>query len=1005
MATDLSSSIPPTSPRHTGNFSRMGAWDAEEDAQNLFQKHSVVEIRELEKRARGDIERKKEELRLMVGERYRDLIDAADTIREMKDCSDKVNGSIRTIQGNCKQLYQTHQSRGVSGEVATPSTVNQPKGKFYSVASQMKLLVDTPEKLWNALENHEYLKAAQLYLLAQNIVSSLHIDTGGNNRSKLLTSFPILPQQWSSISHFKDSILQGSRKLLRDYTQSEQTIAECLCAIMFLEDSSPRQVFNEFLLARQVSLQELFHPSQQATGIKIQLCEVARLIMSSLYQTFVLFSSEDATPSESENPPSLLFDTVNKITSRNESSSSEGDLLKQLFGQEFDLTLLRHLPTSVVGFRPRVRSISNFIPADYIQSNCKTWFQKCVEDVKKNLGDFLQYVGTLKGLASIRDAIWELMNPTLEDRASSYHNSLLRQWDAVTDRCLGSSLSLWRELFKDEFVSRSKAILHGQLEAMADSCKTSTTKALEDLASKGSKPDPSVLWERDLSLYVWHESLGDLPAKTGKQFENEATRNEGGLTFKTKACTPVIQGLCGSLNSRLGHILDDAGYFIRFARNDESADVNKSGIQTPQSRQNSFHDHEEGPFDRFGESKTLEDFLQTTCSDAIKNLLSHFNSLLEAHEDELKKYPWEKTRFGAETEELVLAVDRVLLLARLCRGLAENCSNIGELMGEKKEEKSRKTRYQKTSHRKRERLLSNRLQEIKELLKETCTKAFGIWSQWVSTMFQVSFDIFLLHDQNPNSLLSATNWDEIVIDEETESGQKVHSSIYVPSQISSYVTSLLFSLCEEINRVGGHAIDRFILRDLVQGLSDNVLRSYEKLLDRHKDENVIDQNRALQTLFDFRFLSSVFGDRSKSEDNGSYKSRYEKIVETLEDIVDPFDLNVFSPYINSNLNKHLQRCGVLYGVLLNIDKHNQFYGMPQRPGRGPQDQHNVMPIAINPVRFTLLPLSSHHTEKHEPHNKHVDDALDEMRTFNIPFCKHQEFLMKEILLDKANDAC
>ena len=46
------------------------------------------------------------------------------------------------------------------------------------------------------------------------------------------------------------------------------------------------------------------------------------------------------------------------------------------------------------------------------------------------------------------------------------------------------------------------------------------------------------------------------------------------------------------------------------------------------------------------------------------------------------------------------------------------------------------------------------------------------------------------------------------------------------------------------------------------------------------------------------------------QDNSSYKSRFEKIVEELEDIVDPFDLNVFSPYISSNLNKHLQRCGV-----------------------------------------------------------------------------------------------
>jgi hypothetical protein len=36
-----------------------------------------------------------------------------------------------------------------------------------------------------------------------------------------------------------------------------------------------------------------------------------------------------------------------------------------------------------------------------------------MEDVKKSMGGFLQYVGTLKGLASIRDAIWELLNPVI----------------------------------------------------------------------------------------------------------------------------------------------------------------------------------------------------------------------------------------------------------------------------------------------------------------------------------------------------------------------------------------------------------------------------------------------------------------------------------------------------------------------------------------------------------------------------------------------------------------
>ena len=67
---------------------------------------------------------------------------------------------------------------------------------------------------------------------------------------------------------------------------------------------------------------------------------------------------------------------------------------------------------------------------------------------------------------------------------------------------------------------------------------------------------------------------------------------------------------------------------------------------------------EEGPFDRYGQSTTLEDFLQTTCADVIKTLLEYFDSLLETYNNELKKYPWEKSKLGKETEHLVLAVDR-----------------------------------------------------------------------------------------------------------------------------------------------------------------------------------------------------------------------------------------------------------------------------------------------------------------------------------------------------------
>lgn len=40
---------------------------------------------------------------------------------------------------------------------------------------------------------------------------------------------------------------------------SDQAVAEALCAIMLLEDSSPRQALADFLLARKLAIQQLLN--------------------------------------------------------------------------------------------------------------------------------------------------------------------------------------------------------------------------------------------------------------------------------------------------------------------------------------------------------------------------------------------------------------------------------------------------------------------------------------------------------------------------------------------------------------------------------------------------------------------------------------------------------------------------------------------------------------------------------------------------------------------------
>ena len=100
---------------------------------------------------------------------------------------------------------------------------------------------------------------------------------------------------------------------------------------------------------------------------------------------------------------------------------------------------------------------------------------------------------------------------------------------------------------------------------------------------------------------------------------------------------------------------------------------------------------------------------------------------------------------------------------------------------------------------------------------------------------------------------------------------------------------------------------RKLLHELVTSLSHGVLLTHEKLVQEHKSN--LTQNQALQILFDLKFIMSILIGRGEIERSG-FPDRLDQVADTLESCVDPFDLDVFSPHISTNLSRQLQRCGV-----------------------------------------------------------------------------------------------
>ncbi|KAJ8345529.1 hypothetical protein SKAU_G00297220 [Synaphobranchus kaupii] len=108
-------------------------------------------------------------------------------------------------------------------------------------------------------------------------------------------------------------------------------------------------------------------------------------------------------------------------------------------------------------------------------------------------------------------------------------------------------------------------------------------------------------------------------------------------------------------------------------------------------------------------------------------------------------------------------------------------------------------------------------------------EAYRIWSSALSRELVRSFTGALHTDSAGSVLATATNWEELEIQEEAESGSSVTSKIRLPAQPSWYIQSLLFHLCLEVNRVGGHALPKVTLQELLRDCLDQVVTEYEKL--------------------------------------------------------------------------------------------------------------------------------------------------------------------------------
>ncbi|TWW69247.1 Conserved oligomeric [Takifugu flavidus] len=505
----------------------------------LFERYNTEQIRRIERKVRGEIEQKKEELRQMVGERYRDLIDAADTIREMRQCSESVVESVQDMQQYCQTLKQ---GRRLPSSSSSSSLENQQQlqEKFYTMASQIKLLLDIPERIWSAMEASRYLEATQLYLLCCHLHNLLQLETTTSGHySPVLLRFPILVRQVATTGHFRSTILLDSKSLLRGRAVSDQAIAEALVSTMLLEDSSPRQALADFLLARKASIHQLLNQPQHGAGIKAQVCSVVELLVTTLFQAYAVFySAREGGPRSGEGGLSygLLFSTLENVTFTTPAVKG-----RRLLQEETSTGgWFKYVPPSITEFQPTLRTLAQPIQSEQLRDTLQQWIHTCKEDICHGVGSLLVYVKSLKGLAAIRDAVWDLLST----------DSISQHWNTVCQRLLERPLAVWDDFLQQLFLQRLQAITKEETEAISMSSVQLLKSAIRDLESQTSLQ----------SL----ESPGDLSSDAGwvSVSQRGQQRQRSNLAMKTQALTPCIQNFCSAMDAKLHIRLEDLQYYL-----------------------------------------------------------------------------------------------------------------------------------------------------------------------------------------------------------------------------------------------------------------------------------------------------------------------------------------------------------------------------------------------------------------------------------------------------------
>ncbi|KAH9257799.1 hypothetical protein BASA81_003817 [Batrachochytrium salamandrivorans] len=176
--------LPTPQPKHNNKMQRATFRSAED----LYTQLPVRDVVRVLAKTKQDAEKKREELRDLVGQRYHDLIDSADGIISMNSTVTEFEKTLLTIdhsatlllqQDLTKHHHQTETTVVVVGGGEEQEAAARVKGGDGEQEELINLLLRAPSEIWAALDSANELRACKLYLAALDAIQRLGLFANG----------------------------------------------------------------------------------------------------------------------------------------------------------------------------------------------------------------------------------------------------------------------------------------------------------------------------------------------------------------------------------------------------------------------------------------------------------------------------------------------------------------------------------------------------------------------------------------------------------------------------------------------------------------------------------------------------------------------------------------------------------------------------------------------------------------------------------------------------------